>query len=336
MSNLKSIHGLMPGREHDTWRHESAMADIDAAYMAAHKKAAAALKRKFGGKATVGGDGWSSFVVTELEDGKRYYFTVSGNYIPKGDYYLTRFQIDSFRKGSDMEAERRLMALSKLVKSYGKVSRVKWNSNGITNLDVQVPMSKIAGLTRKLPSLFATLADRGRQVNAKVMAGESIIENVLYEAASYTTAADLMPAIERTIRKHFPKSSLRVSFQPGLKPSIQIVFAVAGGKDEVPSGIMQNDLSYTLVHLWGMNKEGNLEPTLRFDPSQGGSITVKPPEGSHLAFGSAKVGLRKKKGTPEQVLKHIDTYFTKLLKTLKANKGNLPARQADMLKSVRL
>lgn len=154
--------------------------------------------------------------------------------------------------------------------------------------------------------------------------------------SAMATAAELVTAIETTIRKHFPKSSVRVVFQPGLKPSILIVFTVAGGKDEVPAGIMHNDLSYTLVHIWGMDKEGNLGPTLQFDPSQGGSILVKPPENSHLAFGNVKVGLRKKKGTPAQVLKHIDTYFTKLLKALKANKSDLPERQVRKLKSVRL
>lgn len=157
-----------------------------------------------------------------------------------------------------------------------------------------------------------------------------------HEGSSYTTAAELTRAIESAIRKHFPKSALRVGFSHNLKPGISIMFAIAGGKDEVPNGIMQNDLSYTTAFIWGTDKEGNLEPTLQFDPSQGGSIMVKPPEGSHLAFGSVKAGLRKKKGTPEQVLKHIDNYFAKLLKTLKANKDNLPARQADMLKSVRL
>jgi hypothetical protein len=157
-----------------------------------------------------------------------------------------------------------------------------------------------------------------------------------FEGSAYTTAAELVPVIERTIRKHFPKSVVRAAFSANLKPGISITFAIAGSKAEVPNGIMQNDLSYTSLFIWGMDKEGNLAPTLQFDPSQGGSISTKPPEGSHLAFGNVKVGLRKKKGTPEQLLKHIDNYFAKLLKTLKANKDNLPAEQARMLKSVRL
>lgn len=158
-----------------------------------------------------------------------------------------------------------------------------------------------------------------------------------HESTDFKTAAELVPAIEATIRKHFPKSALRVRSGSGLgSAAISITFAIAGGKDEVPNGIMQNDLSYTSLWIYGMDKDGNLKPTLKFDPSQGGRVMVKPPEGSHLAFGSVKVGLRKKTGTPAQVLKHIDTYFGKLLKTLKANKDDLPNEQADMLKSVRL
>lgn len=319
----------MPGREHDSWRHEDANAELraklDKDYMHAHRKAAEALKKSFGGKASVGGDGWSSYVVTELEDGNRYYFTIAGNTLPKKDNFLIRFSVDSFRKGSDGEARRRLQNVVPALRPFGKVGRPKTQSNKMTTLDAEVEYGDVPKLIRKLPAIAKKMADGGRKV----------LESI-EESADLATAAELVPAIERAIRKHFPKSSLRVAFKPSLKPSIQITFAVAGGKDEVPNGIMQNDLSYTSAFIWGMDKEGNLGPKLQFDPSQGGTVMTKPPEGSHLAFGSAKVGLRKKTGTPAQVLKHVDTYFTKLLKTLKANKGDLPDRQVGMLKSVRL
>ncbi|NIT79676.1 MAG: hypothetical protein GWN58_33510 [Anaerolineae bacterium] len=156
-------------------------------------------------------------------------------------------------------------------------------------------------------------------------------------AAKFTTGDELAKAIEAAIRKHFPKSHLKVWVSKGGigGTTIDLDFAVAGSKSEVANGIWHNDISLTRAVIYGLDADGNLKERLEFHPAMGGSITTKPTE-KHMAQGRLKVGLRKKKGTPEQVLKHIDTYFKKLHKAIVDNADKLQDEDKKLLKSIKL
>jgi len=52
-------------------------------------------------------------------------------------------------------------------------------------------------------------------------------------------------------------------------------------------------------------------------------VELNSVEGSYMAYGRVKFGWRKKTGTPEQLLKHLDNYFKKMRKVVDANKDNL-------------
>jgi len=150
------------------------------------------------------------------------------------------------------------------------------------------------------------------------------LTNILLEA-QITDAETLVGQIEKSIKSTFPKSFVKVVFQPKhFKPSIYIMFAVGKDTSQWPYKIEQNDISLTKAHIWGMEKDGKLNDKIQFEASQGGSILAKPEPGSHMAYSSVKVGLRKKTGTPEQILKHIDSYFKKLKETLKKNRDKIP------------
>jgi hypothetical protein len=156
------------------------------------------------------------------------------------------------------------------------------------------------------------------------------------QAAKITTAEELAKAIEAVIKKHFPKSTIMVQAKSSLgKQVISMFFAVAGSKSETVNSIWENDISLTKAFVYGVNDDGTLQDKLEFKPVMGGSITSKPTE-KHMAQGRIKVGLRKKKGTPEQIVKHLDTYFGKLLKTLKANSDQIMDRHKEPLKSIQL
>lgn len=157
----------------------------------------------------------------------------------------------------------------------------------------------------------------------------------MIRAGKFATAQDLVPAIEAAIRKHFPKSALRVMFQKGFKPSISIFFTVGGSKEEYPNKIEHNDIARHTLHIWGMDDAGNLSDMLQCDPSSGGSVLLKSEDRASV-LGSVKVGLRKKKGTPEQIVKHIDNYFGKLLKVIKSNADKIPDNHKALLKSIKL
>lgn len=161
----------------------------------------------------------------------------------------------------------------------------------------------------------------------KIRDGRALIQ------AGISNGPELATAIEKAIRKHFPKSLLKVKFRRHpLKSSVGVInlfFVVAGSHDETVNKILDNDISLTRATIYGMDPEGNFTGKLEFDPFQGGSVWA--------GRDSIKVGLRKKTTPkPELLVKHIDTYFGKLLKTIKDNADKLDDEQRSLLKSIDL
>lgn len=169
---------------------------------------------------------------------------------------------------------------------------------------------------------------------------EEINQNVAGGTAGLNTSMPVVEAapvdsfikkIKSTISKQFPKSALNVVFSTNIKPGIHISFAV-GKKGQWVNNISHNDISLTKAFIYGMDKEGALPDRMEFSPAMGGSIMIKPAEGSFYAFDTIKVGLRKKTGTPDQIIKHLDTYFKKLKKTLVDNRDKIPAEHYKLIK----
>ena len=158
------------------------------------------------------------------------------------------------------------------------------------------------------------------------------IREAALRQAGIANGPELATNIEKAIRKHFPKSYLRVVFEQNhfkkALGEIQIVFAVAGSSAETVNKMLQNDVSWTRLWITGMDGEGNFTGPLFFEPSSGGKISTNE--------GWVKVGLQKAKGAPEQILKHIDAYFAKLLKALKDNAEKIPEYKKELLKSIQL
>lgn len=156
------------------------------------------------------------------------------------------------------------------------------------------------------------------------------------QAAKFETGEDLAKAIEAAVKKHFPKSTVQTSVRKRLGPgqSVYLFFAVAGSQNEVPNHIWENDISLTKLFIYGVDENGKLKDKLELSPVMGGSVLVKPEPGSHYAYDKIKVGLRKKTGTPEQILKALDSYFAKLAKTIKDNKDKIPENHLSLLKSI--
>jgi len=151
---------------------------------------------------------------------------------------------------------------------------------------------------------------------------EMIREEILKETNSINTAQEMIPYIEKTIKKYFPKSLYKIEFEHGLEYYIAISFAV-GNKGDFPSGMPINDICYVTSLVQSFNKDGTiLGDKLEYDADRIKSILLKPKEGSHLAFDRAKTKARSKKGTSEQILKQIDNNFKNLLQTLRNNKDN--------------
>lgn len=147
------------------------------------------------------------------------------------------------------------------------------------------------------------------------MKSENIMPNLLP-----LTVESFKDDLTAAFKSKFPEANFSIRYTEQLK-SLYIVFGVQS-PDKWNSNIQNNDPSLHKLFIYGLD-EGEFSDTLQLDIAQGGGLIVKPEEGSYYAYGRVKTGLRKKKGSPEQVKKHLVNYFTKLRNTVEANRDNL-------------
>jgi len=151
------------------------------------------------------------------------------------------------------------------------------------------------------------------------------IQKYLNESSAGITIKEYINKLEKEIQKIFPKSLASVRLHKGLMPSIVIVFGIGKDKSEWQNGILRNDpvVHKLSIFFEDISENGSLTETdllpqvLSFDVSIGGRITIKATDG-FSAYSSMKTGIRKKKGNPDQIFKHIVNYFKKL-KTIWVN-----------------
>jgi hypothetical protein len=139
------------------------------------------------------------------------------------------------------------------------------------------------------------------------------------------TVDEFIKKLEDTVKRIFPKSFIQIYSGKNLGSSITFKFALGKDKSEWNSGIIHND---PLFHVWMIGWEsfqdnGFTKDKIPAELSIGGSLAVRPEEGSYMAQGRAKIGWRKKTATPDKMIQHFDGYFKKMKKVLKDNKDNL-------------
>ena len=155
------------------------------------------------------------------------------------------------------------------------------------------------------------------------------------------SVVDFLAIVEREYLKRFPKAWIDARAQKILGFSIGIRFGIQP-RGQWANKIVENDPAYTQLSVRGLTSAIPDEPgpkLLKIQPGDPnslafkdiidvdqlqGNLRVKAEPGSHYAFNTVKVGWRKKKGTPEQVLKHIVNYFSKLRVAVDSNKDRLP------------
>lgn len=172
-------------------------------------------------------------------------------------------------------------------------------------------------------------ANHGKKKKKKVM------EKYLGEAAKIETVDDFVSNLESTVKKIFPKSFILSKASTNLGSSISLVFALGKDRSEWVSGIIENDpLFHRFMIGWNSFAEGRfIKDKIEAELSTGGSLKINPEQGSHMAFGRAKIGWRKKTDTPDKIVDYIGNYFKKVKKVLMDNKENIPARDMELLKN---
>lgn len=126
------------------------------------------------------------------------------------------------------------------------------------------------------------------------------------------TADDLVAAIEGAIAKIFPESFVRVRFTAELSPVIHIMFAFTQ-QDGWPNRIIENDRAFHRIFVGNgeIAADGTVPPRLRTELLTGGTVY-----GPNVTNG-VRVGWRNRTGTPQQIVKHIATYFGRLATVLR-------------------
>ena len=151
----------------------------------------------------------------------------------------------------------------------------------------------------------------------------SFVKKIYKITASSDNAEDIGKAIVEEFKKHFPKSKIDARFATHLGANLRIVFSLVDTTEKLPNRIADNDPAYSVWLINGFDKTGKAGPKIKAEIMRGGTLNVKPPEGSHMAMGSLKLGWRNKTGTPENIIKSFAEFAAKAKKLMVENADNI-------------
>lgn len=149
------------------------------------------------------------------------------------------------------------------------------------------------------------------------------------------TFAEFKEGIQKAYAKYFPKSACSVVIYRLIGYSIFVSCYIAKDKSECPNGYWDNDMMNVCFFVDLPNtydeKSGVLPETLEVEIKKG-SFTIKSLDHMY-AYQSEKVGLRKFKGSPEQLIKKFDAAFKKVKATFDnvKNKDLIPDNQKEVV-----
>lgn len=147
------------------------------------------------------------------------------------------------------------------------------------------------------------------------------LKTFLAENATANDAEKFADKIKAEFLKVFPKGWIAGGYRKNLGESVTIHFGVLNRK-KLFNGIEHNDPARHVIYIEGVDG-GMLSDKMKMEFAAGGSLTVKPAEGSYMAYDSIKLGARKKSGNEAAILKHLATYFKKVRKTIEDNRDRL-------------
>jgi len=178
---------------------------------------------------------------------------------------------------------------------------------------------------------FKTDFQKGLLIRKDIEGGRYINESII--EATEQTAQTMEQDITKIIKKYFPKSYIAVYFSKSLLPHITIVFAI-GQKSDWSNGIFENDpMSTKMMITYGFNDDGTLSGEPMEFESIMGKLYLKSTNKMY-AYDSIKLGVRKKKGDYNSILKAVDSSFAKMKQLVKSNLDKLDDRHLWVKKYV--
>lgn len=131
------------------------------------------------------------------------------------------------------------------------------------------------------------------------------------------TFAELKEGIEKAYAKYFPKSKCAVTLSRIIGYAIFVECYVAGDKSECPNGYWDNDMMkirYFIDLPSNYDEKSGILPEM-LEVEVKGAIINKKSDDRMYAYQFEKVGLRKFKGSPDQIVKKFDASFKKVKAT---------------------
>lgn len=128
--------------------------------------------------------------------------------------------------------------------------------------------------------------------------------------------------VKESYMRTFPRGWIYVRNGAMGKDSLYFTIGIQP-RDKISNGIEHNDPARQIISMY---KCYNIDTKIMNDrivAEGGGSLSIKPGKDSFNAYDSVKFGYRKKTGTPEAILAHLDRYFAKMLTVVQANMNNL-------------
>ena len=131
------------------------------------------------------------------------------------------------------------------------------------------------------------------------------------------TFAELKEGIEKAYAKYFPKSKCAVEIFTIIGQYLDVRCYVASDKSECPSGYWDNDMM-KIHFIADLPKNFNaktdaLPEQMEFEVKS--AVIFKSSTDRAYAYQHEKVGLRKFKGSPDQIVKKFDAAFKKVKAT---------------------
>lgn len=138
---------------------------------------------------------------------------------------------------------------------------------------------------------------------------------------------DLAKRVEDAVKSVFPKSHAQARVSSS--ESLFLSFSLAANKQECTNGIIQNDPAFG--HIWIYRRPDN---TYSVEAHTFGNLMVKPPEGSHLAYGRVKLGWRNFSGvSADAVVKKMTQAFEKAKAIMIENLDRMYPRDREICKA---
>lgn len=140
--------------------------------------------------------------------------------------------------------------------------------------------------------------------------------------------SDFIQAIETAYSSKFPQSKVFINLSHNLYSQIRVDFMLAQTKEENAFNYWENDcfsIGFTITLENGqlpkdLTLDSELPQNLKLE-SKCNSYRIKP-DLSYMASSNKKVSFRKTKGTPEKLVKTIESFIGKLHESILADIQN--------------